>query len=119
MENIEIILNIMGKILNGELPEKLLPLLPYNEQELADYYDNIAPNDTMGFFLSQLENWFYEHENVIERENSLVFKYWQDVWADPLFEKTESAFYYGEPKLWQEFLDEMREFVAHTKQIMK
>jgi len=45
---------------------------------------------------------------LIERENSLVFKYWQDVWADPLFEKTEPAFYYGEPKLWQEFLDEMR-----------
>lgn len=119
MENIRRVVNIMESILAGTPPEKLLRLLPYDRDELKNYYLNVAPNDTMGFFLVQLENWFYEHEAVVERENRRVFDYWQEDWSYPLFEKTEPAFFTDEPQLWQDFLDEMEKFVHYTKQLMQ
>lgn len=118
MENIAKILNVMEMVADGAPPEKLLPLLPYEKADMADYYANIAPNDEMGFFLLQLENWFYSHEDAVERENPRVSEYWRGMWAYPLFEKTEPAFYYDEPERWQDFLHELRAFVAQTKKIL-
>lgn len=118
MENINKILNIMAEILNGSSPEYLLTLLPYDKDELADYYETVAQNDAMSFFLFNLEGWFYEHEDEIKRENPRVFEYWQDNWSYPLFDKVEPAFFTDEPELWQSFLEEMQTFVKHTRQLI-
>lgn len=118
MEKIKLILTVMAAILAKQAPEKILPLLPYQDDEMKQYFSEIAPNDTMGFLLLQLENYFYEHENAIERENKRVFEYWSDIWSYPLFEKTEPAFYTDEPELWQAFLDEMQRVIEQTKRLI-